>query len=80
MEDLISAVQCRAARRLLGWSQEHLAGEANLTTSTIGMFETGKSAPLKGTLINIRNTFGAAGIEFGEADVQLNAGPQKGKR
>lgn len=44
------------------------------------MFETGKSAPLKGTLINIRNTFDAAGIEFGEAGVKLNARGEKAKR
>jgi hypothetical protein len=44
-----------------------------LTTKTIGTFEAGKIAPLKGTLINIRNTFEAAGIDFGEAGVNLRA-------
>jgi hypothetical protein len=51
-----------------------------VTTSTIGMFETGKSAPLKGTLINIWNTLKAAGIEFGETGVRLKVKSKKVKR
>ena len=51
-----------------------------MNTKTIGAFEAGKIIPLTRTLINLRNTFEAAGIEFGEADVTLKAKGKKGKR
>lgn len=82
MKHPISAAQCRAARGLLGWSQEDLAGEAGLSTSTIATFETGRRTPYDRTLNDIRETFEIAGIEFGtgdEATVKLKK-KLKGKR
>ena len=37
----ITPDQCRLARELLGWTQERLAGEAGLTSRTVGRFEGG---------------------------------------
>jgi transcriptional regulator with XRE-family HTH domain len=76
----ISATQCRAARRLLGWSQEDLAGEIGMSTSTIATFERGSRNPYAGTLMSIRNTLEVAGIDFSEPGVKLKAKGKKGKR
>jgi transcriptional regulator with XRE-family HTH domain len=63
---MLTPAQLRAARALLGWSQEMLAaelgGERHL--STIKRFESGKSDPKQSTLIAWRNVLSRAGVEF----------------
>ena len=61
---MISAAQCRAARALLKWSQQDLARESEISDVTIRHFEIGKTEPQKGTLVVLRQTLEAAGIEF----------------
>jgi transcriptional regulator with XRE-family HTH domain len=39
---LLSPEQCRAARGLLDWTQEDLAGRADVSRSTIRDFENGR--------------------------------------
>jgi transcriptional regulator with XRE-family HTH domain len=60
-----TANQCRAARSLLGWSQERLARESRVSTRTIAGFEIGHALPpLDRTLFDIRRALEAGGVEF----------------
>lgn len=56
--------QLRAARGFVGWSQEELAAQSNVSRSTIADFETGKRLPYPRTLEAIRRSLEGAGIEF----------------
>jgi DNA-binding XRE family transcriptional regulator len=71
----ITAAQLKAARRLLGWSQDDVAGASGLDTSTIVNFERGKSSLDRAALADIQKTLEAAGVEFveiaGAAGVKL---------
>jgi transcriptional regulator with XRE-family HTH domain len=60
--------QCRAARALLGWSQDDLATASKVAKATIANFELGKSAPYKRTLEDLRRALEAAGVEFTNGD------------
>ena len=64
--------QLRAARALLGWSQDELAARSEVAKRTIAAFEVGGRAPYPRTLGAIRSALEAAGVEFIEAD---NGGP-----
>jgi transcriptional regulator with XRE-family HTH domain len=62
----VSIRQIKAARALLGWSQEELAGAANVSIPTIKRLEAGEG-PLGGrseTGDKIRKALQAAGVEF----------------
>ena len=61
---IISSAQCRAARALLGWSQEDLVQQSKVTKATIANFELDKRAPYERTLVDIQKAFQAAGVEF----------------
>lgn len=63
-DNTISARQCRAARGLLGWSQDQLAEAANVARVTIANFETGRSRPVANNLAAIRAALEAAGVSF----------------
>jgi transcriptional regulator with XRE-family HTH domain len=68
--------QCRAARGLIGWSQEQLASASKVAKATIANFETGDRAPYARTLADIRKAFESAGVEFtngAEPGVKLTA-------
>jgi len=41
----ITGAQVKVARQLLGWTQEILAAEIRVSSSTIGAFETGQRRP-----------------------------------
>jgi ribosome-binding protein aMBF1 (putative translation factor) len=56
--------QCRAARALLGWSQQQLAQNARVGVVTIHQLETGASEPRRSTLDVVRRCLEAAGVEF----------------
>jgi len=60
----ISAAQLRAARGLLGWSQQELAERAEVGRATITDFEAGKRAPYATTLMRLQERLSAAGVEF----------------
>ena len=62
----VSIRQIKAARALLGWSQEELAGAANVSIPTIKRLEAGEG-PLGGrseTGDKIRKALQVAGVEF----------------
>lgn len=56
--------QCRAARGLLGWTQERLAGESGVSLTTVRNFERGATNPTRVNLAAMRNAFEAAGVDF----------------
>jgi transcriptional regulator with XRE-family HTH domain len=60
----ISSEQCRAARALLGWSQDQLAEASKVAKATIANFEAGKRTPYDRTIDDIRDALDHAGIEF----------------
>lgn len=64
MDQLLSAAQCRAARALLGWSQDDLVSRSAITKKTIADFERDATNPYPRTLAAIRHAFEAAGVEF----------------
>jgi transcriptional regulator with XRE-family HTH domain len=61
---MITSAQCRAARGLLGWSQQNLADRAGVGIMTIHQFEKGGSQPRRATLEVVRRAFENAGVEF----------------
>ncbi|PHZ84035.1 helix-turn-helix domain-containing protein [Paremcibacter congregatus] len=61
---MIKSAQCRAARGLIQWSQNDLASASEISSVTIRNFEKDKTVPQKATLIVLRQTFEAAGVEF----------------
>jgi transcriptional regulator with XRE-family HTH domain len=63
-----TAAQCRAARALIGWSQDHLAIASKVAKATIANFELGNRAPYPRTLEDIRKSLEAAGVEFTNGD------------
>jgi transcriptional regulator with XRE-family HTH domain len=61
---MISSAQCRAARGLVGWSQQELAKNAGVGTVAIHQLESGTSQPRRATLDVVRRALEAAGVEF----------------
>jgi transcriptional regulator with XRE-family HTH domain len=61
---MVTPAQCRAARGLLGWSQQELARQARVGIVTVHQLETGISQPRRATLEVIRRAFESAGVEF----------------
>lgn len=76
---MITARQIRAARALLGWSQQELADKAIVSLNAVVRIEREKVDPRASTLNAIESTLKKAGIEFlgseskGEG-VRLSAG------
>lgn len=63
---MVTGRQIRAARGLLGISQEELASFAGMTKQGISKIEDGSVHPREGTLADILRVFGDRGIEFTE--------------
>jgi transcriptional regulator with XRE-family HTH domain len=61
---MIKPEQSRAARGLLGWSQQDLAIKAGVGIVTVHQLEAGTSQPRRATLDVIRRAFESAGVEF----------------
>ncbi|WP_421938153.1 helix-turn-helix domain-containing protein [Pelagibius sp.] len=64
---------CRAARNIVGLSQEETAEAAGLGRSTVADFERGARVPSPANLKALRETLEGAGVVFIEADG--SAGP-----
>ncbi len=73
----ISPEQCRAARGLLGWSQQDLATRAQVARKTIADFELGQVTPYARTMRDVLAAFAEAGVEFLPA---VENGPGHGVR
>jgi len=61
---MLLPAQCRAARALLGWSQQDLAKAAGVGVVTVHQLETGVSEPRRSTLDVIGRTLQSAGVEL----------------
>ena len=64
IENVILPVQCRAARALLGWSQDQLEEASQVAKKTIADFERGARVPLDRTLGAIKAALERAGVDF----------------
>lgn len=60
--------QCRAARALLDWTQEDLAGRAGVSRSTIRGFENGQHDLHRGSAAVIRGALEAGGVILIDAE------------
>ena len=61
---MISPMQCRAARALLGWSQQDLADRARVGIVTVRQLEAGVHEPRRATLEVVRRALETAGVVF----------------
>lgn len=59
-----TAAQCRAARALIGWSQDELEAAAQVAKKTIADFERQARQPHSRTLDAIRTALETAGVIF----------------
>lgn len=64
MDETLSPQQCRAARGLVGMSQEELRKTAKITIKTLSDFESGKTTPYTDTLKKLREALEGAGVSF----------------
>ena len=62
--------QCRAARALLGWSQEELENHARIAKRTIASFEQGEAYPQERTSNALRTAMESHGVIFLPDDIQ----------
>lgn len=69
---MISSRQIRAARALLDWSQQELADRAIISVNALKKLEGGRVDPRMSTVLAVKSTLEAAGIEF------ANAGSREG--
>ena len=60
----MTPAQLRAARALIGWSQDRLAEAAAVAKRTIASFEAGEREPYPRTMKAIRAALEAAGVQF----------------
>ena len=60
----ITPEQSKAARALLAWSQQELATEAAVATSTVADFERGVRTPVANNAQAIRDAFERRGLQF----------------
>jgi predicted transcriptional regulator len=65
---MISPRQIRAARALLGWSQQDLADKAIVAVNVVNRVEGGKVDPRLSTLMALQKALNKAGVEFISAD------------
>ena len=61
---MITGSQIRAARALLGWSQQDLADKALLSETAILKLETQRADTRTSTVIKVRKSLEDAGIDF----------------
>lgn len=60
----LSPEQCRAARGLLNWTQDHLATESGVSRSTIKDFECQRHSLHRSSEILLVTTFESHGVSF----------------
>ena len=65
---MITARQSRAARALLGWTQETLADRAIVSLTALKRLESGRRAVYESTEDQVRRTLEANGIVFLSSD------------
>lgn len=71
---MISSRQIRAARALLGWSQQQLADKAIVSINALTRLERGEVDPRMSTVEAVETALTKAGIEFIAADGRKGEG------
>ena len=71
---MITARQIRAARALLGWSQQELADRALLSRNAVAQVERGEVDPRTSTLQAVRRVLEKGGVIFVAASGRLGEG------
>lgn len=71
---MITARQIRAARALLGWSQQQLADKAIVSINAVTRLERGEVDPRVSTLTAVEQALTKAGVEFISADERKGEG------
>ena len=61
---MMTAAQCKAARALLGWSQEDLSNRSLMGVAALRNFERGKTIPMRNNLLALKTALEEGGIEF----------------
>jgi transcriptional regulator with XRE-family HTH domain len=61
---MIDSSQIKAAKALIGWSQDRLAEESGISKSAIAKIEAGLNIPREDTLNKLKKAFERGGIEF----------------
>ena len=64
----ITGQQVKAARLLLGWTQDRLAVETRVSPTAISNFETARRRPSVLIVSTLRHTLEAGGVEFTNGD------------
>ena len=72
---MVSSIQIKAARAMLGWSAIELANRSGVGSASIKRYEVQDGVPVANTknLMSIRNALEEAGIEF-TGDPLVNPG------
>jgi hypothetical protein len=60
----MTAAQSRAARGLLGWTLDQLIAASGMSKRTLIRFEASRGTPRASTVLAVRATLEAAGVEF----------------
>lgn len=76
---MITARQIRAARALLGWSQQDLADQAIVSLNAITRLERGEVDPRMSTVTAVQKAITKAGVEFISADDRKGEGVRLSK-
>ena len=71
---VMTAEQCRTARRGLGWHTETLAHEAEVGTATVSRFEKGHLETRPSTISKMQMAFERRGVIFEKAGVRFPDG------
>lgn len=64
MHEMITAQQIRAARALLGWTQQQLADKAKISLNAVNRIERGVVDARSSTVDAVRRALEKAGVEF----------------
>lgn len=65
---MLTPEQCRAARALLGWTQQELATRAGVACGTVRGFENSQHTPIRSNLRVLRAALEESGVVFLDAD------------
>jgi transcriptional regulator with XRE-family HTH domain len=71
---MITARQIRAARALLGWSQQQLADKAIISLNAVTRLERSEVDPRVSTIEAVQGALTKAGVEFIPADGRKGEG------
>ena len=64
IKSAITSGQARAARAILGWTQDQLTAAAGIPKRTLARFELDEGSPQRRTVDAIRRALESAGVEF----------------